>query len=142
MRARPLTVVLVLFLTLSAVGSAQSQTPPPPPTEYGSEPAPMLSGEPLLALVDTSFHLPAGYAPTNLVSVRTAGLDDDRTLIEPAVRDLKRLLEAAARQGLHYELQSAYRSYGYQDQAVSGCVASRGAAAARPTRRAPGRAQQ
>lgn len=141
MRARPLTVVLALFLTLIAVGSAHSQTLPPPTCEYGSEPAPMLSGDPLLALVDTSFHLPSGYAPTNLVSVRTAGLDDDRTLIEPAVRDLKRLLEAAARQGLHYELQSAYRSYGYQEQVFSGWVATLGEEQALLTSARPGHSE-
>src|SRR5690625_1995239 len=106
MQARPPLTAFLPLLLLATLSWSSAESEPLPNCDYGDQTAPMLQGDPVLALVDTTFRLDAEFVPEGLVPVRAAGLDDDRTLIEPAVRDLKRMLDAANQHGLTYELQS------------------------------------
>jgi D-alanyl-D-alanine carboxypeptidase len=120
----------------------QSGWAAPPACEYADEPAPLLvAGEPATSLVDTYYRLPADYAPADLVSVRSAGLEDDRTLRAAVVTDLAEMLAAAERQGVRFELQSAYRSHAYQERVFAGWVDALGLAAALSTSARPGHSE-
>lgn len=67
-------------------------------------------------LVDTVFRLPASYIPPDLVSLREAGFDDDRLVRAIVIPDLKALNAAASAAGHPLEVQSAWRSWEYQQQ--------------------------
>jgi D-alanyl-D-alanine carboxypeptidase len=93
------------------------------------------------ALVDTRYRLPAEFVPSDLVPLRGAGFDDDRTLRRQAAADLAELLRAAEREGVRFELQSAYRSYEYQRQVFAGWVESLGREQALRTSARPGHSE-
>lgn len=106
---------------------ASSAASSPPACAYEDRPTPSSDRDQWrLALVDTMFRLPAEFEPSDLVSVRPAGLSDDRTLRAAVVADLAELLAAAEGAGLRFELQSAYRSFAYQEQVFSDWVRAEG----------------
>lgn len=131
---------LPLLLSLFVLGSG-ALAASPPLCEYADLPAPPPAEARHLVLVDTSYRLPADFVPAGLVPVRRAGLDDDRLLTAPAVSDLGELLSAAKEQGLEFELQSAYRSYAYQERVFSGWVESLGRERALRTSARPGHSE-
>jgi D-alanyl-D-alanine carboxypeptidase len=63
-----------------------------------------------LTLVDTIYRLPAGYAPTDLVSVRTAGIPGDGRVRRLVIDDLRALTRAARADRIELRVSSAYRS--------------------------------
>ena len=67
-------------------------------------------------LLDTVYKLPDTYAPPDLVSTAEAGLVPDYKLRALVMPDLAALVQAAKDAGVPLELQSAYRSYGYQEK--------------------------
>jgi len=93
-------------------------------------------------LLDTLHTLPESYAPEDLVPVTEAGVGTDtmkvRSLVMP---DLRALLRAAAAAGVRLEVQSAYRSYSYQEATFAGWVAQDGLEAALKTSARPGHSE-
>jgi D-alanyl-D-alanine carboxypeptidase len=139
LRPGPLTLAVAFALIQVTLPQATASLPP---CSFGDEPAPMLlEGDLDTALVDTRYRLPANYAPEGLVPVRRAGLDDDRMLREAVVADLGELLRAAGRAGMRFELQSAYRSYAYQQRVFAGWVETVGLEAALRTSARPGHSE-
>lgn len=113
-----------------------------PPCKFGDEPALLPpGGEWKNALVDTYFRLPADFVPPDLVPVRAAGVDDDRMLRASAAFDLAALVAAAAADGVRLELQSAYRSFAYQQRVFAGWVDALGPEAARRVSARPGHSE-
>jgi D-alanyl-D-alanine carboxypeptidase len=133
-----LTPLLLIACALDATAFAAS----PPPCEYADVPAPPPpTGEWQHVLVDTTYRLPADFVPAGLLPVQRAGLGDDRLLIAPAVADLADLLSAAEKEGLRFELQSAYRSFEYQERVFSGWVTALGMDLALRTSARPGHSE-
>lgn len=81
-------------------------------------------------LVDTTWRLPADYAPHDLVSLTEAGFNDDRLIRAFVIPELAELRNAAITAGNPLEIQSAYRSYAYQQQTFQYWVDLEGEAAA------------
>ena len=65
-------------------------------------------------LLDTLYKLSADYAPSDLVSLRQAGLASDLLVREIIIADLRALVADARAAGHPVAVQSAYRSYDYQ----------------------------
>jgi D-alanyl-D-alanine carboxypeptidase len=96
--------------------SAPSATAPVPPAcVYGSKPA---RGATYAlwrsTLLDTTFRLPSGYAPPDLVPVSEAGFHSGLLVRSLVVDNLSALRAAAAAAGHPLEIVAAYRSYQYQ----------------------------
>jgi zinc D-Ala-D-Ala carboxypeptidase len=90
-----------------------------------------------LTLLDTTYKLPKSYAPPDLVPVSEAGLAGDYEIRAIVIPDLKALVQAARAAGKPVEIQSAYRSYSYQEETFQYWVAEDGykdalASSARP----------
>lgn len=113
-----------------------------PQCEYLSEPARLtgLDDWPY-TLVDTAFRLPPEYVPTDLVPLSTAGFRDERLIREIVIADLEALREAAEAAGNPVEVQSAYRSYSYQEQTFAYWVAQEGREAALASSARPGHSE-
>ena len=77
-------------------------------------------------VLDTHFRLPEGYVPPDLVSTARAGLSGEHQLRELVMPDLSALVGAAAEAGHPLALQSAYRSYAYQQRTFQYWVAHDG----------------
>lgn len=112
---------------VSAPAQLPAATPPqsPLPTcAYGDEPAPRAAlHEWPVTLLDTTYRLPADYAPQDLVNLTAAlaHVAPGQTLAAAghqlrteAAQGLVALFEAAEAQGVKLAVQSAYRSYDYQ----------------------------
>lgn len=69
-----------------------------------------------VSLLDIEYKLPADYVPTGLVALTEAGFDDERLVRKELIADLKQMNEDAAELGHGIAVQSAYRSYGYQQR--------------------------
>ena len=65
-------------------------------------------------ILDTDRTLPSDYAPTDLVSVREAGVTGSGRLRAFVIDDLRRLHDAAAAAGVRFAVKSAYRSFDQQ----------------------------
>ena len=102
--------------------------PPPPPAPAPSDPSgpPVCTytdvltahhgyGEWPISLLDTIFHLPAGYAPTDLVDSSGGGVNGGYLLRGLIVDDLAALAAAARANGTPIALVSGYRSYAQQE---------------------------
>lgn len=92
-------------------------------------------------LVDTVYRLPASYEPPDLVPLSTAGFNDDRLIRELVIADLRELRLAAEAAGNPVEVQSAYRSYTYQEQTFAYWVAQDGREAALASSARPGHSE-
>lgn len=68
-----------------------------------------------ISLLDTIFHLPAGYAPTDLVDSSSAGVNGGYLLRSVIVDDLAALGAAARANNTPIALVSGYRSYAQQE---------------------------
>ena len=69
-----------------------------------------------ITLLDTLYKLSPSYAPTDLISVQQAGFNSDKEVRQLVIDDLKALNTAAQAAGIYLEIQSAYRSYSYQQE--------------------------
>jgi D-alanyl-D-alanine carboxypeptidase len=142
---RPARRLLVLACGLCGqlgASPAPAQASGPPPCLHADEPTPSGRADQFrFALVDTRYRLPAEFEPSDLLPVRVAGLEDDRTLRRQVVEDLAALLEEAKRAGVRLELQSAYRSFGYQEKVFAGWVAALGSEEALRTSARPGHSE-
>lgn len=131
LRVAARVAAISLALTAALAGSAYAQ---PPACSYGDEPAtvaPEVDGR--WTLLDTTFRLSAAFVPTDLVSLRQAGFDDDRSVRQVVIPDLTALREAAAQAGVPLEVQSAYRSFAYQQRTFAYWVERQGYDAALST---------
>jgi zinc D-Ala-D-Ala carboxypeptidase len=94
-----------------------------------------------LTLLDTFYKLPEGYAPPDLVSTSQAGLAPDYKLRALVIPDLSALMQAAQNAGTPLELQSAYRSYSYQETTFQFWVNKQGYDAALESSARPGHSE-
>ena len=92
-------------------------------------------------LLDTVYMLPESYKPDDLASVKEAGLESDHTLRALLMDDLEQLLEDAEAAGYPLELQSAFRSYEYQQKTFDYWVAQQGLEAAQRSSARPGHSE-
>jgi len=107
-------MLLILLLLLAGSALAQAQ---PPACRYDDIPALRQDYQDWsTTLLDTSFMLNPDYAPPDLVPASAAGLSGDYQVRALMVDDLRALVEAAAAAGNPLALQSAYRSYSYQER--------------------------
>jgi zinc D-Ala-D-Ala carboxypeptidase len=103
--------------TPSAAGSTTSPAtvPAPPACAYGSKLARGATyAQWRSTLLDTTFRLPSGYAPPDLVPVSQAGFHSGLLVRSLVVDNLSALRAAAAAAGHPLEIVAAYRSYQYQ----------------------------
>jgi D-alanyl-D-alanine carboxypeptidase len=95
----------------------KTTVPPPPPCATAPEP---VTSDPATdwatTLVDTGRHLPADFAPDDLVEVTEAGFDSHDRVREFVLPDLAALREGAAANGTPIVVISAYRSFAYQHE--------------------------
>ncbi len=62
-------------------------------------------------ILDTTYRLPAGYAPSDLRSTVNAGLNSGQRVRGFVIADLRAMVRAATTAGARLAVQSAYRSY-------------------------------
>lgn len=120
-------VWLVLALALAQDDSAEATAEPAPRCEVGDDPAPAaeLNLWPYTVL-DTRFRLPPDYHPDDLVEIGELLADvvvgDVSAAVQPGLKvravmsdDLKALFAAAESAGQLLSVQSAFRSFSYQE---------------------------
>ena len=132
---------LSLFV-LSLLSFALAQTPLPK-CGYEDRPATLTSYDDWpYTVLDTLYALPEDYAPSDLESLTSLGVGTDATQLRSFVLpDLEALLAAAEAEGLGLEVQSAYRSYGYQQQTFDYWTEQDGYAAALKSSARPGHSE-
>ena len=94
-----------------------------------------------ISLLDTIYMLPDSYAPEDLVSVREAGLNSDHKVRAIILPDLRDMTSAARAAGTPIEVQSAYRSYSYQQNTFQYWVEQEGYDAALVSSARPGHSE-
>jgi zinc D-Ala-D-Ala carboxypeptidase len=94
-----------------------------------------------LTLLDTIYKLPETYAPSDLVSAAEAGLAPDYKVRSLVIPDLTALVQAAKAAGVPLELQSAYRSYSYQERTFQYWVNKQGYESALQSSARPGHSE-
>lgn len=115
-------VLTALVAAFGAVAGAE-----PPPCGYDDRVAPFAEyDQHARTPLDPLYALGADYAPPDLVPLRRAGFDDARLVRAIVIDDLRALRETAAAAGNPLEIQSAYRSYGYQARVFDSWVAQLG----------------
>lgn len=135
----PKTILGLLLAGLSATGAA---APGLPACEYADEPALATAyADWSRTLVDTALRLPADYEPSDLVPLTTAGFPDERLVRSVLVDDLTALREAATAAGMYLAVQSAYRSYSYQEDTFAYWVNVDGYEAALASSARPGHSE-
>lgn len=100
-----------------AVAGAEARATVGPLPPCGSGETPTGRAEPAdwaWTILDTDLTLPSDYAPTDLVSVREAGVTGSGRLRSFVIDDLRRLHEAAVAAGIRFAVKSAYRSFSQQ----------------------------
>lgn len=133
---------LLLFLLGAGATLAQAAAPQLPECEYADEPALRSAYEDWnLTLVDTARRLPATYVPPDLVPLTGAGFPDERLVRSVMLEDLRALREAAESAGIHLAIQSAYRSYAYQENTFAYWVELDGYEAALASSARPGHSE-
>ncbi len=136
--ARKLLQRLTAGLILSLAGTALAL----PQCDYLDEPAALTQyDEWQYTLVDTVYRLPADYVPPDLVPLTGAGFADERLVREVMIDDLSQLRQDAEAAGHPVEIQSAYRSYAYQEQTFAYWVAQEGHEAALSSSARPGHSE-
>lgn len=133
-------VIRPLFLLL-ALGSASAA--PPPACAYEDRPTARSGyGDWPYTLLDTLYRLPESYAPDDLVPLSEAGVGTAEMAVRSLVMpDLRALLAEAEAAGMGLEVQSTYRSYGYQVTTFDSWVAQDGLEAALKTSARPGHSE-
>jgi len=133
--------VLLSLLLLTALPTALAA--PLPACAYEDRPAALTEyGDWPYTLLDTLYTLPETYAPEDLVPVSDAGVGSARMEIRSVVMpDLQVLLAEAEAAGMGLEVQSAYRSYSYQEMTFASWVEQDGMDAALKTSARPGHSE-
>jgi D-alanyl-D-alanine carboxypeptidase len=122
--------------------AAADATGGPPPCTHGDVASPNARlADWATTLVDTSFVLPDGYHPPDLVPVGQAGIDGWGLVRSFVIDDLRALAEAAADAGHPLAVQSAYRARDRQADVFAGWVASSGESRARQFSARPGHSE-
>jgi D-alanyl-D-alanine carboxypeptidase len=117
-----------------------------------TSPRPTGNGGPAGLAVDLSAHSTTDPASIWVVvnkthPIRPLDFRPDLTIVrgyqvaEPAARPLSRLLDAADAAGIGFKIESAFRSYDYQESVHAGTVAARGRAAADRISARPGHSE-
>lgn len=131
-----------LVATLAAGLAGTGLADGPPACGYEDRPAEIVPADDgRWTVLDTVFALPEDFRPTDLVPAREAGFDDDRPVRAALVPDLRELLDAAAADGVALELQSAFRSFAYQERTFAYWVEANGYDAALATSARPGHSE-
>lgn len=94
-----------------------------------------------ITLLDSSFMLPQGYVPPNLVSTASAGLNGGERVRRNVVDDLRALATAARDAQAPLRVVSAYRSYNEQRYLYNREVNKYGVAAGRLSVARPGHSE-
>ena len=119
------------LLTLILLSAAQEA---PPPCRYDDVSTLHTDyGDWQRSLLDPIYKLDADYAPPDLVSAAGANLAADKQVRALMLEDLRALVLAAEAAGVPLELQSAYRSYSYQERTFAYWTERNGAAEALKT---------
>jgi D-alanyl-D-alanine carboxypeptidase len=124
---------------LALAAPVQAQAPACAYADLAAEVRP--AGDGRYSLLDTAYALPPDFVPSDLVPLRRAGFDDDRRIRAVVVPDLTALREAAEAAGVPLEVQSAYRSYAYQERTFAYWVDLQGYEAALRTSARPGHSE-
>ena len=125
-----------MFAELAASTTAAAPVPPLPACRVADEPAQGVGYDDWrTTLLDTTFRLPESYEPPDLVPASRAYPDGaaghgDGRLRSIVIDDLRELLTAANAAGHQLAIQSAYRSFGYQESTFQYWVDLNGYAAA------------
>ena len=93
------------------------------------------------ALLDTTWRLPSGYEPPDLVGIDRAGFSGTHQLRAIVIDDLTALRRAAEAAGVRLAIQSAYRSEAYQQGVHQRWVETLGAERAREVSARPGHSE-
>ena len=115
--AGALALVAAALTSVSAarVAAADTRADPLPACAYGDTVTDLRAYDDWTrTIVDTTYRLPAGYAPPDLVPVGRAGLAGSGQVRRLAIADLAALAHAARRDGIPLASISGYRSYGSQ----------------------------
>ncbi len=128
------------FIVCCLIGSSQSL--PLPACSYEDEITFYTSLEQWQrSLLDTIYKLPADYIPTDLVFTAEAGLYPNYKVRRFVLIDLKLLMSDAAKLGHPIAIQSAYRSYAYQEKVFNYWVERQGLDAAKKSSARPGHSE-
>lgn len=137
----PKTLLLLLAVSLGA-GQAAAQAQELPECEYADSPAPGAAYDDWnITLVDTALRLSADYVPPDLVPLTEAGFPDERYVRRLLIDDLAELRRAAEQAGIQLAVQSAYRSYAYQEDTFAYWVELEGHEAALASSARPGHSE-
>jgi D-alanyl-D-alanine carboxypeptidase len=113
-----------------------------PPCAFGDA---TVAADPTLevstVLLDTTWRLPVGYEPPDLVNVAAAGFAGPHLIRAIVIDDLTAMRLAAEAAGVRLAIQSAYRSEGYQDGVHRRWVEQLGAERAREVSARPGHSE-
>ena len=117
--------------------------PPLPACAYEDRPAALTGYDRWPeTLLDTLYALPESYAPEDLVPLGDAGVGTPEMRVRAVVvADLRALLGAAEAAGVALEVQSAYRSYRYQESTFASWLEQDGLEAALKTSARPGHSE-
>jgi D-alanyl-D-alanine carboxypeptidase len=107
--------------------------------DEAAQPGP--GGDWTLAVVDSVFRLPPGYAPPDLVPVSRAGVNGSGRVRASVVADLEAMVKRAHAQGIALAVRSAYRSEARQRTVFAGWVRSSGRPAALRSSARPGHSE-
>jgi D-alanyl-D-alanine carboxypeptidase len=92
-------------------------------------------------LVDTIYRVPSSYAPHDLRSTSTAGLNSGFSVRQLVIDDLRAMSSAAHRAGAAFAIQSGYRSYATQRAVYAHWVHLVGETEARKVSARPGHSE-
>jgi zinc D-Ala-D-Ala carboxypeptidase len=121
---------------------APSQPAGPPPCAHLDVPTAHAGyGDWHISLLDTIYHLPATYAPGDLVDSATAGLNDGHAVREIIVADLRAMTADARAAGAPIALVSGFRSHAQQEKTFAYWVSIGGYAEALRTSARPGHSE-
>ena len=127
--------------------TARHTTGPTPPVEAPAcrladkTTEPGAGGDWALAVLDTAFRLPPGYAPRDLVPVSQARIPGGGLVRRLILADLSRLASAARAAGVPLTVHSAFRSEASQAAVYHQWVRGSGVAAARRSSARPGHSE-
>ncbi len=144
--AFPRRLLLAAALAVGAIGLGQGAPIPPSPAVPVCEVDDrVVAADPhahaATVLLDLSWRLPPGWAPSDLVGVAEAGFESDLSVRAVVVDDLRALREAGAEAGLELAVQSAYRSEAYQARVHDGWIDVLGAERAAAVSARPGHSE-
>ena len=137
-RAAALCSLLLPLFSLPVLAA-----PPLPACAYEDRPAALTGYDRWPeTLLDTLYALPESYAPEDLVPLGDAGVGTPEMRVRAVVvADLRALLGAAEAAGVALEVQSAYRSYRYQESTFAYWIEQDGIEAALKTSARPGHSE-